>query len=376
VLDVPVSLLDRARTRAGEPDALALTGAVDRARRADALGYRRFWVAEHHAVPGVAGSAPAVLAGAVLGATTHLRAGSGGVMLPNHAPLVVAEQFAALAALHPGRVDLGVGRSPGFTAPVRRALRRAGAADGPAASDEDFARDLEELRAHLAGEAEVTARPQGVDVPLLVLATGAGLAVAARLGLPVVVGGPLLAPLLGRDEPEDAEQDGGSDDGRGAAARSRSALEGYRETYRPSAREPRPRVLVALDVLVAEDAGTATELALPEAWAMAEARTRGAFPPLQPVAALRARTPSRSEERHLAAAARTAVAGTPEQVEQALARLVARTGAEEVLATSSTTDRSALARSDALLAGLSRPAVAAARARAAATATGTGVSPR
>ncbi|WP_299037374.1 MsnO8 family LLM class oxidoreductase [uncultured Pseudokineococcus sp.] len=352
MLDVPVSLLDRARTRAGEPDATALTGAVERARRADALGYLRFWVAEHHAVPGVAGSAPAVLAGAVLGATRHLRAGSGGVMLPNHAPLVVAEQFAALAALHPGRVDLGVGRSPGFTAPVRRALRRSGA---PAA-DDDFARDLDELRAHLAGEAEVTARPQGVDVPLLVLATGAGLAVAARLGLPVVVGGPLLAPLLAADG-QDAD-----------AARGEEALAGYRDAYRPSAREPRPRVLVALDVLVADDAAAAAELALPEAWAMAEARTRGAFPPLEPVAALRERTPTGSQERHLAAAARTTVAGTPEQVESALARLLARTGAEEVLATSSTTDRDALARSDALLAGLSRPAVTATRARADATA--------
>jgi len=333
---VPVSLLDRARTRAGEPDALALTGVVDRARRAEALGYRRFWVAEHHAV---------------LGATTHLRAGSGGVMLPNHAPMVVAEQFAALAALHPGRVDLGVGRSPGFTAPVRRALRRA---DAPRTADEDFARDVDELRAHLAGEAEVTARPQGVDVPLLVLATGAGLAVAAQLGLPVVVGGPLLAPLLA---------DGGEQD---AAARSEQALAGYRGAYRPSARDPEPRVLVALDVLVADDAGTAAELALPEAWAMAEARTRGAFPPLRPVPALRGREPSASERRHLAAAARTTVAGTPEDVEASLARLLARTGAEEVLATSSTTDRGALARSDELLAALSRPAGAVARARVAA----------
>lgn len=350
MLDVPLSLLDRARTRTGEADALALTGVVERSRRAEALGLRRFWVAEHHAVPGVAGSAPAVLAGAVLAATAHLRAGSGGVMLPNHAPVVVAEQFATLAALHPGRVDLGVGRSPGFTAPVRRALRR----EGVAADDDAFARDLAELRAHLDGAAEVTARPQGADVPLLVLATGAGLGVAARLGLPVVVGGPLLAPLLA-GEPAD-----------GAAAGALAALADYRRAFRPSPGHPRPRVLVALDVLVADDARTAADLALPEAWAMAEARTRGAFPPLEPVEALRQREPTGSERRHLEAAGRTTVSGAPDDVERSLARLVEMTGAEEVLATSSTTDRGALATSDAMLAALSAPAVAAARERAAA----------
>lgn len=133
-------------------------------------------------------------------------------------------------------------------------------------------------------------------------------------------------------------------------------------------------MLVALDVLVADDAATAAALALPEAWAMAEARTRGAFPPLQPLGALRGRTPTASESRHLAAARATTVAGTPAHVEEVLARLVASTGAEEVLATSSTTDRDALARSDALLAGLSRPAVEAAGARAATAAEA--VSPR
>ncbi|GAA2034234.1 MsnO8 family LLM class oxidoreductase [Pseudokineococcus marinus] len=350
MLDVPLSLLDRARTRTGEPDALALTGVVERARRSEALGLRRSWVAEHHAVPGVAGSAPAVLAGAVLAATAHLRVGSGGVMLPNHAPLVVAEQFATLAALHPGRVDLGVGRSPGFTAPVRRALRR----EGVAADDDAFERDLEDLRTHLDGTAEVTARPQGTDVPLLVLATGAGLGVAARLGLPVVVGGPLLAPLLA---------DGSGD---GAAAEALAALADYRRDFRPSPRQPHPLVLVALDVLVAHDAGAAADLALPEAWAMAEARTRGAFPPLEPVEVLRHRRPTGSERRHLEAAGRTTVTGAPDEVERVLARLVDATGAEEVMATSSTTDRAALATSDALLASLSAPAVVAARERAAA----------
>src|ERR671927_827454 len=132
-----LSLLDRSRTRAGEPDAAALTGTVMRAVTAERLGYARIWVAEHHGVPGVAGAAPAVLLAALAARTSTIRLGSAGVMLPHHQPLVVAEQFATLTALAPGRVDLGLGRSPGFTRPVRQALR----------SDavRDFADDLAEL---------------------------------------------------------------------------------------------------------------------------------------------------------------------------------------------------------------------------------------
>src|SRR5205085_8628461 len=178
------SLLDRARTRAGEPDAVALAGVVDRATAAARLGYERFWVAEHHGVPGIAGAAPAVLLAAIAGRTTRIRLGSAGVMLPHHQPLVVAEQFATVSAFAPGRVDLGLGRSPGFTPPVRRALRE---------TERDFAADLAELRGFLTGTAEITVHPQPAGaVPLHELATRRGLQVAAELGLPVIVGGPLL----------------------------------------------------------------------------------------------------------------------------------------------------------------------------------------
>lgn len=120
---VQLSLLDRSRTRRGEEDALALRRTMARAQRAEEHGYYRFWVAEHHGVPGVASGSPAVLLAAVGAATASIRIGSGGVMLPNHPPFVVAEQFLMLEALYPGRVDLGVGRSLGFTEGVRRALR-------------------------------------------------------------------------------------------------------------------------------------------------------------------------------------------------------------------------------------------------------------
>jgi luciferase family oxidoreductase group 1 len=322
---VVLSLLDRSRTRTGERDADALTGTADRAVRAEQLGYDRFWVAEHHGVPGVAGAAPAVLLAALAGRTTTVRLGSAGVMLPHHQPLVVAEQFATLSAFAPGRLDLGLGRSPGFTPPVRRALRE---------TERDFAADLAELRAHLTGTAEITLHPQpAAPVPMHVLATGRGLDVAAELGLPVVVGGPLLG-VGGDPEP-------------GLAALAR-----YRRTFRPSAQQPEPRVAISLDVLVADTAGEAADLLLPEAWAMAQARTTGVFPPLEPVAAVRARTMTARQRQHVDQTAAAAIAGTPAQVGSRLAELLERTGAVELVASSSTSDRAALAASDAALAQL------------------------
>lgn len=182
-----LSLLDRSRTRAGVPDAEALEATISRAVHAEQVGYERFWVAEHHAVPGIASGTPAVLLAALGARTSRIRIGSGGVMLPLHQPLVVAEQFLVLDALYPGRVDLGLGRSLGFTPPVRRALRRdLDAVDA-------FEEELIELRGYFEGAAAVTARPAtGRPVPMHLLATGRGLQVAARLGLPVVIGGPIL----------------------------------------------------------------------------------------------------------------------------------------------------------------------------------------
>ncbi|WP_231558433.1 MsnO8 family LLM class oxidoreductase [Modestobacter caceresii] len=326
MLSPALSLLDRSRTRVGEPDAAALIGTVERAVRAERLGFERFWVAEHHGVPGIAGAAPAVLLAAIAGRTTSIRLGSAGVMLPHHQPLVVAEQFATLSAFAPGRIDLGLGRSPGFTAPVRQALRSTG--------EPDFAHDLTELRAFLAGSAPITAHPRpAAAVPVYVLATGSGLTVAAELGLPVIVGGPLLG-VAGDPEP------------------GLAALADYRRTYRPSEEAPEPRVAISLDVLVADTSGEAADLLLPEAWAMAQARTTGVFPPLEPVAGIRARTLTPRQQSYVDQTAAAAIAGTPAQVGSRLAELLDRTGAAELVASSSTHDRTALAASDAALAAL------------------------
>lgn len=314
-----LSLLDRSRTRVDAPDAAALEATVARAVHAEQVGFDRFWVAEHHAAPGIASGAPAVLLAAIGARTDHIRIGSGGVMLPLHQPLVVAEQFLVLDALHPGRVDLGLGRSLGFTPPVRRALRR-DHEDG-----DTFEDDLVELRGFLENTAEVTVRPAGRPVPMHLLATGRGLEVAARLGLPVVVGG----PILGSDELLDA-------------------LARYRRSFVPHEGSA-PRVTISLDVLVADDDATARELALPEAWAMALSRQNGEFPPLESVPAIRASTWSGQVRRRVEASLDRAVAGSPATVRRRLESLADRTGADELLASSSTYDRDALVASDRML---------------------------
>ncbi len=315
-----LSLLDRSRTRAGRPEAEALRDTVERAAHAERAGYERFWVAEHHAVPGIASGAPAVLLAAVGARTSTIRIGSGGVMLPLHQPLVVAEQFLVLEGLYPGRVDLGLGRSLGFTGPVRRALRRD--VDEP----DTFEADLGELRGYLEGAGTITARPVAVrPVPLHLLATGRGLQVAARLGLPVVLGG----PILDSDELPDA-------------------LAAYRREFR-SHRGSEASVTVSLDVTVADDDATARDLALPEAWAMARSRQTGEFPPLETVAAIRdARWPDQVRRR-VESSLDHAVAGGRDTVRRALERLADRTGADELMTSTSTHDRDALLASDGLL---------------------------
>lgn len=321
VLTVLLSLLDRSRTRAGFTDSAALTHSVERAVHAENLGLHRFWVAEHHAVPGIASGAPAVLAAAVASKTSRIRVGSGGVMLPNHQPLIVAEQFLMLEALFPHRIDLGVGRSLGFTEPVRQALRR------DRESPDTFEADIAELQAYFDGSAPVTARPAVEAPPMFVLATGAGLEVAAKAGLPVVVGG----PVLGQDDP----------------------LALYRKHFRPTAVNTAPHVIVSLDVTIAATTEDARRLALPEAWAMARSRREGEFPALEPSAGIDESewTPQarRRVEQFLAAT----ILGTAEHVGTRLEELVERTGANEILASTSTFDRRELFDADRAFARLS-----------------------
>lgn len=296
---VRLSLLDRSRTRAGEADASALHRTVARAQRAEALGYHRFWVAEHHGVPGVASGSPAVLLAAVGAATERIRIGSGGVMLPNHAAFVVAEQFLMLEGLYPGRVDLGVGRTLGFTAAVRRALRT----EAPAA--ERFADDLAELREALAGTGPVTARPAVSPPPVFVLAMQRGLEFAGSAGLPAVVGGSLL--------------------------RDPDALRRYRERAGDDA-----YLIVSADIMIADTPEQARRLLLPEAWAMVRSRETGEFGPLERVDSVLARQWTPRQRSRIDAWLDDAIYGDSAAVSARLDELIARTGADEIMSTAST----------------------------------------
>ncbi|MGM1062822.1 MsnO8 family LLM class oxidoreductase [Saccharothrix sp. Mg75] len=316
-----LSVLDRSRVRAGHTHAEALRDTVAFARQVEELGYHRFWVSEHHGVPGVAGSAPTVLAAAVAAATSRIRVGTGGVMLPNHQPLVVAEQFGVLESLFPGRIDMGLGRSVGFIDAVRKAL-------GHDREDaEEFGPRLAELLGYFLGDRAVRGYPaHGLPASPFVLATGAGALVAAAQGVPLVIGA-----------------------FRGEEAMLRS-IDAYRDGFTPSPWAAEPYVVVSATVAVAGTAEEAWRLLLPEAWAMASSRTRGEFPPLvAPDDVLSTRMTAR-ERAYFEQALRGHVHGTPPEVAESLTALVGRTGADEVLVTTSTHDREALLTSYRLLA--------------------------
>lgn len=224
----PLSILDLAHIRQGGTIADAFRNTLDVAQHAEQLGYKRFWLAEHHNIPGVASAATSVLIGYVAGATSTIRVGSGGIMLPNHAPLVIAEQFGTLEALYPGRIDLGLGRAPGGDFAVTRALRKDLRANG-----DDFPMLLEELRRYL-GPAQrgqtVTAVPGvGSNVPIWLLgSSGFSAALAAELGLPFA--------FAAHFQPDNLL----------------AALALYRRSFRPSEILDRPYAMAAIPVVAAE----------------------------------------------------------------------------------------------------------------------------
>lgn len=222
------SILDLAPVPEGSDVSRALANTLDLARHAERLGYRRYWLAEHHNMPGIASAATAVVIGAVAAATKTIRVGAGGIMLPNHAPLVIAEQFGTLAALHPGRIDLGLGRAPGSDMATARALRRNLAGDA-----DSFPQDVIELM-HWFEPAEdgqrLRANPgEGQDVPIWILGSSTfGAQLAAHLGLPYAFASHF------------------------APTEMTAAIRIYRETFRPSARLDRPYVMLGLNVFAAE----------------------------------------------------------------------------------------------------------------------------
>ncbi|MEV6067743.1 LLM class flavin-dependent oxidoreductase [Nocardia sp. NPDC052001] len=329
------SILDRSRVRDGQSHPEALRETVEFGRLAEEWGYHRFWVSEHHSVPGVAGSAPTVLAAAIAAVTDRIRVGTGGVMLPNHQPLIVAEQFGTLEALFPGRIDMGLGRSVGFTDGVRRAL-------GHGKDDaEDFDAQLTEVLEYLArGRNGVHAWPaEGLRVPAYLLATGSGAQRAAEFGLPLVI-----AAVAGEDAMVEA-------------------IDNYRKAFRVTEWGSAPYVIVSTSVVIADTVEEAHRLLLPEAWSAAYSRTRGEFPALISPDRIE-REPMTDRQRGIFEdSLREHIHGPESVVIPELDRLIAHTGADEILVHTSTFDRTARLESHrrlaaAVWAGASAPAPA------------------
>jgi luciferase family oxidoreductase group 1 len=324
-------VLDLCPVPTGESTGEALRRSVDLARHAERWGFTRYWVAEHHNVPGIASSAPAVLVGQIASATSAIRVGSGGVMLPNHAPLIVAEQFGTLEALHPGRIDLGIGRAPGTDRATARALRRA--AEGlPVAN---FASQLAELRGYFAGDsapARIRAIPAEGNEPAMWLlgSTGYSAELAGQLGLPFAFAYHF------------------------SAANARPALALYRRIFRPSATLAEPYCLISVSVLCAADAAAAQWLhGSARLSALRQRAGRPAELPSPEEAA--ERSYSAAEQAVIAELTASHVVGDPATVTGLLAQLAADTSADEVMVTTSTFAHSARLASYELLARAADP---------------------
>ena len=319
-----LSVLDLSPVLEGETPRQALGHTVALARQAEALGFHRFWVAEHHNLPGIASAATAVVIGHVAGATTTIRVGSGGIMLPNHPPMVIAEQFGTLESLYPGRIDLGLGRAPGGDGMVLRALRR-----GPETA-ERFPRDVQELQFFFQEPAEgqtIRAIPgAGLRVPLFLLGSSTFSAeLAAALGLPFAFAAHFAPDALG------------------------PALSIYRNEFKPSASLDKPYVMVGVTVVAADTDAEASLLftSLQQAFVALRRGTPGLLPP--PVETLSVIADAR-ERVGVDHALRYAIVGGPDRIRLGLDTLIETTGADELIVTAQIYDQAARRRSFEILA--------------------------
>ena len=314
--EIPFSVLDLAVVGEGSSHSEALANSVDLAQRVEALGYHRHWVAEHHNMPGIASSAPGVLAATLAAKTERIRVGSGGVMLPNHAPLVIAEQFGMLEALHPGRIDLGLGRAPGTDQITAAALRRS----AEPLSDEDFPQQLGELIGFFNGEFPdghplnwVKAVPGKGDRPEIWLLGSSGFSaqLAGILGMPF--------SFAHHFSPRN----------------TLPALELYRKSFRRSEILDEPRAMVAVAVIAASDDERARWLSGPARLSMA--RLRAGKPTRFPTPEEAAEHEfSESEEASISSLSGSAVIGGPDRVREGLDELVEQTAADELMITTMT----------------------------------------
>lgn len=323
---IRLSVLDLAPVKEGGTVSEAFSEMLDLAQHAEAWGYRRFWLAEHHNIAGIASSATAVLIGHVAGGTKTIRVGSGGIMLPNHAPLVVAEQFGTLEALYPGRIDLGIGRAPGTDQITMRALRRT--LSNP---DEDFPRDVTELLSYFEparpGQVVHAVPGEGLRVPIWLLGSSLYSAqLAAVLGLPFAFASHFAPDLL------------------------LEALKIYRSEFRPSESQGKPYAMPCVNVFAAETDAEARRLftSVQQAFVNLRRNRPGLLQP--PVDSMEGKW-SEFERAGVERALRYSFVGSIETVRRGLEAFIELTGADEIMAASQIFDHRARLRSFEILAG-------------------------
>ncbi len=324
---VPFSILDLAPIVEGGTAADALDRSRDLARHAEELGFRRFWLAEHHNMPGIASAATAVVIAHVAAGTSTIRVGSGGIMLPNHAPLVIAEQFGTLAALHPGRIDLGLGRAPGTDQLTARALRR-----GRKDSADTFPDDVLELQSYFKASARdlaVQAVPgAGLDVPIWLLGSSLFSAqLAAALGLPFA--------FASHFAPDSLEE----------------ALSIYRRNFQPSAALEKSYAMACIGVFAAESDAAARRMFTSQQLSFVNLR-RGRPGPLPPPVESMAGRWTAAEEAMVSEAFRESVVGSTATVRLGIEAFIERTQVDELMVTGAIFDAAARRRSYELVAGV------------------------
>jgi len=309
-----VSVLDLVGMRSAESAGSAIARSVDLAQHVEQWGYKRYWLAEHHSISGLACSATPVLIGHVAGATKKIRVGSGGVMLPNHAPLVVAEQFGTLEALYPGRIDLGLGRAPGGDFQTMRALRR-----DTRQSGDDFPLLLEELRAYLgpekSGQAVKAIPGQGSNVPITLLgSSGFSAQLAGVLGLPFAFAAHFAPEYLF------------------------AAAQLYRERFQPSDALAKPYFMVAVQVISAVTDGAARRLFTTPQQRFLRLIRNQPVELLPPVESMEGLWRDDGERSTVESRLRAAIVGSNATVKAGLEKLAADTGAAEVIVVTDTYD--------------------------------------
>ncbi|MDB6156110.1 MAG: luciferase family oxidoreductase, group 1 [Chthoniobacteraceae bacterium] len=319
------SVLDLSPILEGGDASLAFRNTLDLAKHVEHWGYHRFWLAEHHNMSGIASAATSVVIGHVASGTSRIRVGSGGIMLPNHAPLVIAEQFGTLESLYPGRIDLGIGRAPGGDQNTARALRRSLGSSG-----DTFPQDLMELRSYFqpaAPQQLVKAIPgAGLKIPIYLLGSSDFSArLAAELGLPFAFASHFAPDYL------------------------LPALDLYRKGFKPSAMLDRPHVIVGVNIFSADTDDEARHLFTSMQQQFLNL-VRGHPRQLQPPVDAMEWNPL--EEMHVARMTRCSAVGAPETVRQQLVHLLDQTGANEVIATAQIFDHAARLHSFELAAGV------------------------